>query len=181
MKTPDKILLLDRDGVINHESDAYIKSPDEFQPIAGSLQAIARLSAAGYSIFIVTNQSGLARGLFTRETLKAIHDKLVRLVENAGGKIAGIYYCPHGPNDGCNCRKPLPGLLHKIEADCGLKLTGRTFVGDSLRDLAAARAAGVFPVLVRTGHGAIAAEDPEAEGVPTYSDLGAFVRAFIPS
>lgn len=150
---PEKLIILDRDGVINQDSDAYIKSVDEWLPIPGSLEAIARLKSAGYSIAIATNQSGLARGYFNSATLAEMHTKMANLLAALGSEIDGIFYCPHGPDDNCDCRKPLPGLVHQIEKALGLSAKGCYFVGDSLRDLQAAKAAGCKPVLVKSGKG----------------------------
>lgn len=149
-----KLIILDRDGVINQDSDAYIKSADEWQPIPGSIDAIARLCGAGYSVAVATNQSGLGRGLFDLDDLEAIHSKMCDLVEAADGHIAGIYYCPHLPTAGCNCRKPAPGLLDAIAEDFSTSLTGVVFIGDSLKDLQAGVERQCRPILVRTGKGA---------------------------
>ena len=149
-----KLIILDRDGVINQDSDAYIKSADEWQPIPGSIDAIARLSVAGYSVVVATNQSGLGRGLFDLDDLEAIHDKMRELVEAAGGHIAGIYYCPHLPTAGCACRKPAPGLLDAIAEDFSTSLAGVVFIGDSLKDLQAGVERECQPMLLRTGKGA---------------------------
>ncbi|MFP4079669.1 MAG: D-glycero-beta-D-manno-heptose 1,7-bisphosphate 7-phosphatase [Ectothiorhodospira sp.] len=148
-----RLVILDRDGVINRDSPDYIKSPQEWIPLPGSLEAIARLTRAGWRVAVATNQSGLARGLFDAATLEAIHDRMRRAVEAAGGRIDLIHHCPHGPDDGCDCRKPRPGLLHRIADDLGVSLAGVPAVGDSARDLEAARAAGCRPLLVRTGNG----------------------------
>jgi D-glycero-D-manno-heptose 1,7-bisphosphate phosphatase len=147
------LLILDRDGVINHDSHQYIRTPAEWIPISGSIEAIAALSKHGYQVAIATNQSGLSRGYFTLDTLEEIHAELCRLVEAAGGSIAGIFYCPHLPAEGCNCRKPNTGLLQAIERELGESAKNAYFVGDSLKDLQAAQAYGCQPVLVRTGKG----------------------------
>jgi len=149
-----KLIILDRDGVINQDSDTYIKSADEWLPIPGSIDAIARLSGAGYNVAVATNQSGLARGLFDLDDLEAIHDKMRELVEAAGGHIAGIYYCPHLPTAGCSCRKPAPGLLDAISEDFSTSLTNVVFIGDSLKDLQAGVERQCLPILLRTGKGA---------------------------
>lgn len=149
-----KLVILDRDGVINQDSDAYVKSVDEFQLIEGSVEAIAALSQAGFAVAIATNQSGLARGYFELEDLEAMHDKLQSAVTAAGGELAGIFYCPHGPDDHCTCRKPLPGLIDAIERELDIKAESWPMVGDSLRDLQAGVAKGCKPILVRTGKGA---------------------------
>jgi D-glycero-D-manno-heptose 1,7-bisphosphate phosphatase len=149
-----KLVLLDRDGVINRDSDSYVKSVEEWRPIPGSLDAIARLCREGFAIVVVTNQSGLARGLFERETLDAIHREMVRQVESAGGRLRGVFFCPHCAEDGCACRKPLPGLLYEVERSLGVSVAGAPLVGDKPEDLEAARRAGCRPILVRTGKGA---------------------------
>jgi D-glycero-D-manno-heptose 1,7-bisphosphate phosphatase len=146
-------VLLDRDGVINHDSDAFIKSPDEWLPIAGSLEAIALFNAHGYQVVVVTNQSGVARGLFDEATLEKIHAKMQRLVHEQGGQIAAIYFCPHGADSTCECRKPKAGLLKTFAADFAADLSTITVIGDSLRDLQAAEAVGAIPILVKTGKG----------------------------
>lgn len=146
-------IILDRDGVINHDSDEYIKSPQEWHPIAGSLEAIAQLNHAGYHVIVVTNQSGIARGLYDLETLHNIHQKLTKELARAGGKITEIYFCPHHPHDECLCRKPKPGLFKLIEKKYHLNLIDTYFVGDSVSDIKAAEAAGCKPLLVLTGNG----------------------------
>lgn len=149
----NRYVLLDRDGVINQDSDAFIKSPEEWLPIEGSLEAIALLNAHGYKVVVITNQSGLARGLFDTAMLEKIHAKMQRLVAEKGGKIDAIYFCPHGPNDDCNCRKPKSGLLEAFAIDNNVNLNDVTVIGDSLRDLQAAEAVGANPILVKTGKG----------------------------
>ncbi len=148
-----KLAILDRDGVINFDSEAYIKSPDEWVPIPGSLEAISRLSHAGWRVVIASNQSGLARGLFSVETLNAIHAKLRHELAQIGGHVDAIFVCPHGPDDGCECRKPRPGLFHDISRRYDTKLDQVPAVGDSWRDLHAASAVGCAPWLVLTGNG----------------------------
>jgi D-glycero-D-manno-heptose 1,7-bisphosphate phosphatase len=146
-------VILDRDGVINEDSDVYIKSPEEWIPIPGSLEAIARLNHAGYRVVVATNQSGVARGYFDLETLAAIHAKMEYMVQQAGGHLDGVFFCPHGPDDGCDCRKPQPGLLLQIAQQFKLDLPDSVVIGDSLRDLQAAMAVHAKPILVRTGKG----------------------------
>lgn len=171
------LIILDRDGVINHESNEYIKSPDEWQALPGSLEAIARLHQAGYQVIIATNQSGIARGLFDLPMLERIHAKLLREVEAAGGKISAIFFCPHHPNDGCDCRKPQPGMFQRIREKYAADLSGAFFVGDSLTDLQAAKNAGCQPLLVLTGNGAkTLASHPEAAEVPSFKDLAALAE-----
>lgn len=148
-----RLIVLDRDGVINEDSDDYIKSPDEFIPVPGSLDAIAKLNRAGYTVVVATNQSGLARGYFTEQTLQQMHDKLTDLLSQAGGKIEKIYVCPHRPDDNCDCRKPRPGLLERILSDYPVEPGTVTLIGDSLKDLQVARAVNITPMLVRTGKG----------------------------
>jgi D-glycero-D-manno-heptose 1,7-bisphosphate phosphatase len=175
-----RLVILDRDGVINQDSDDFIKSPEEFIPIAGSLEAIARLKQAGFTVAVATNQSGIARGLFGLDALAAMHDKLAALLEELGGRVDGIFYCPHGPDDGCDCRKPLPGLLEQIAEHFGVSTVGVPVIGDSVRDLEAARAVGAQPILVRTGKGERTLA--QAEGladVPVYDDLAAAVDALL--
>ncbi len=148
-----KLVILDRDGVINQDSDTYIKSPEEWLPLDGSLEAIARLGKAGFKIVVATNQSGIARKLFDEFTLARIHQKMISLAESHGGFIDAVFYCPHGPDEGCNCRKPKTGMLEEIAVEFGVDLAGVPFVGDSLKDLQAAERVGCIPYLVRTGKG----------------------------
>ncbi|MBT4254744.1 MAG: D-glycero-beta-D-manno-heptose 1,7-bisphosphate 7-phosphatase [Halieaceae bacterium] len=147
------LLILDRDGVINQDSASYIRSLEDWIPIPGSIEAIAALSQVGFTIAIATNQSGLSRGYFTIDDLEAIHSTMVRLVEEQGGHIAGVFYCPHHPDEGCECRKPGTGLLSAIEQELGESATDAFFIGDSLKDLQAAQTYGCKPVLVKTGNG----------------------------
>lgn len=148
-----KAIILDRDGVINQESSEFIKNPDEWIPLKGSLEAIAKLKRAGYTVFILTNQSGVARKLFTVDALTRIHRKMIEDVLHHGGEIDAILYCPHGPDDCCECRKPKPGLFLELAERLNLSLSGVPAVGDSIRDLQAAKTAGAMPVLVKTGNG----------------------------
>jgi D-glycero-D-manno-heptose 1,7-bisphosphate phosphatase len=148
-----KLVILDRDGVINEDSDDYIKTLDEWIPVAGSIDAIAHLSRAGYRIGVATNQSGLARGYFDEITLANMHALLCELVEEAGGQVDTICYCPHGPDEGCHCRKPAPGLLEQISAELQLPVRGAWYVGDTAKDIELALASGCRPLLVRTGKG----------------------------
>lgn len=175
-----KLIILDRDGVINQDSDTYIKSVDEFIPLPGSLEAIARLKQAGYTIAIATNQSGIARGYYDEATLAAMHDKLAHLLDEQGGEIDYIAYCPHGPNDDCDCRKPLPGLLTEIGSHFNVELADVPIIGDSLRDIQAARAVGAFPILVKTGKGErTLANTDHISDIPVYTDLAAAVDALL--
>lgn len=171
-----KLVILDRDGVINQESVAFIKSPDEWVPIPGSLEAIARLSQANWRVVIASNQSGLARGLFTMNTLNAIHAKLRQELAQAGGHVDSIFICPHGPDDGCLCRKPKPGLFHDIAARYDVDLRNVPAVGDSLRDLQASSLAGCSPWLVLTGNGKKTQENGNLpEGTQVKENLAAIV------
>jgi len=149
-----KLIILDRDGVINRDSADFVKSPDEWVALPGSLAAISRLSRAGWRVVIASNQSGLARGLFDMDALHLIHAKLRHQLAVKGGVIDAIFICPHGPDEGCDCRKPLPGLFQQIARRYDVALDGVPAVGDSLRDLQAAAAAGCQPWLVLTGNGA---------------------------
>lgn len=144
----NKVVLLDRDGVINQDSLQYIKSVNEFIPIAGSIAAIARLSHAGYRIGVATNQSGIARALYTEKELQAIHAKMIALVKAAGGAIDAIEYCKHLPDAGCDCRKPQPGMLRALAKRLQCSLTGVYYVGDRVSDIQAAEAAGASPIMV---------------------------------
>ncbi|MGQ7816465.1 D-glycero-beta-D-manno-heptose 1,7-bisphosphate 7-phosphatase [Metapseudomonas furukawaii] len=148
-----KLLILDRDGVINEDSDAYIKCLEEWIPIPGAIAAIARLSRAGWTVAVATNQSGIARGYYDLATLDAMHARLREMVEEQGGELGIIQYCPHGPDEGCDCRKPRPGMLRRIAEHYGVELAGVWFVGDSIGDLDAALAVDCQPVLVKTGKG----------------------------
>ncbi len=176
-----RLVILDRDGVINEDSDHYIKTPEEWRPIPGSLEAIARLTHAGIQVVVATNQSGIARGLFNVDMLGRIHNRMLDEVHHRGGEIEAIFFCPHGPKDGCGCRKPLPGLFHDIAARFKTSLNGTYAVGDSLRDVEAAQAVQALPVLVRSGKGARTVVQGGAglEGVPIYDDLAAFCEALL--
>lgn len=147
------LIILDRDGVINFDSDNYIKSPDEWRPIPGSLESIARLTHAGWAIAVATNQSGIERGLFDINTLHAIHNKMVHAISAIGGRIDGIFFCPHTNSSNCQCRKPAPGLMRDIATRFKRELTGVPVVGDSLRDLQAGAVMQCDLWLVRTGKG----------------------------
>lgn len=153
MNRRSNLIILDRDGVINQDSSDYIKSPKEWVPLPNSLEAIAFLTKKGFTVVVATNQSGLARGYYSEHTLNLIHKKMQDQLALLGSQVDGIYYCPHGPDDGCRCRKPLPGLLEKIASNYQVSLDNVPFVGDSYRDLEAARNFNCWPVLVRTGNG----------------------------
>ena len=148
-----KLVILDRDGVINYDSEHFIKNPDEWKPIPGSLEAIARFNQAGYRVVIATNQSGIGRGLFDMAMLNTIHDKLYRALAQVGGRIDALFYCPHAADLNCQCRKPRPGMLEEIGRRFNSPLQGVPAIGDALRDLEAAAAVGAQPMLVLTGKG----------------------------
>jgi len=148
-----KLIVLDRDGVINQDSDQFIKSPEEWRPVPGSLEAIARLNHAGYRVVVATNQSGIGRGLFDMAMLNAIHEKMHKALGHVGARLDAVFFCPHTGDAKCDCRKPKPGMLVEIGRRFNTELTGVPCVGDSLRDLQAARAAGAQPILVLTGKG----------------------------
>jgi len=172
-----KLIILDRDGVINHDSDAFIKSPEEWIAIKGSLEAIARLNQAGYRVVVATNQSGVARGLFDMKTLNAIHQKMHHAAQQLGANIDAVFFCPHAADDNCDCRKPKAGMFNEIGKRFGVNLRGGVVtVGDSLRDLQAGFLAGCGPFLVLTGKGE---KTRDKGGLPPgtliYPDLAAVV------
>ncbi len=174
------LVVLDRDGVINRESAEFIKTADEWLPLGGSLEAIAALSQAGFTVVVATNQSGVGRGLISAAALRDINCRMQQGIERAGGKLAGIFVCPHRPEDDCSCRKPKPGLLRQIEAEFGCSLKDRPVIGDSARDIEAARAIGARAILVRTGNG-IETERRirDAHSVEVYDDLAAAAGSLI--
>ena len=176
-----RLVILDRDGVINHDSDDFIKSPDEWQPITGSLEAIGRLSSAGFDIAVATNQSGVGRKLLDKPTLESIHNKMRTLVREQGGHIDEVVYCPHHPDDDCDCRKPRTGLLTRLSRQYGQSLDGVPMIGDSLRDIEAARAVGGRPILVMTGNGRSTLKALAEQGIETetYADLDQAVTALL--
>lgn len=165
-------IILDRDGVINYDSDEYIKSPDEWLPIPGSLDAIAQLNRSGFRVLIATNQSGIARGFYDVTMLDLIHERFVQELASVGGCIEGIFFCPHHPEDECACRKPKPGLLYQIQETYSLDLTETFFIGDSWGDVKAAQLAGCMPILVLSGKGQKTIETyPELMTIPNFPDL----------
>lgn len=173
--TAKRLVILDRDGVINEDSDAYIKSVDEWRPLPGSIEAIARLSQGGYHVCVVSNQSGLARGLFTIDDLNAMHQRLHELLNRIGGQVDAIFFCPHGPDQGCNCRKPRPGLLLAAAKRWRVEIVGTPFIGDSPSDIQVAQAVGAQPILVQTGKGArtLQAHPELADQGLVFTDLAA--------
>ena len=175
-----KLIILDRDGVINQDSDQFIKNPDEWKPLPGSLEAIARLSQADYRVVVATNQSGVGRGLFDMTTLNAIHDKMVKSVAHAGGRIDAIFFCPHTAEANCQCRKPKSGMIEEIAARYNVSLDGVPSIGDSLRDLEASARLGAQPILVRTGKGEkTLAKGGLPEGTKIYADLAEAVATLV--
>ena len=173
-----KLIILDRDGVINYDSDAFIKTPDEWKPIPGSLEAIAHLTQAGYRVVIATNQSGISRGLLDMVTLNAINDKMCKAVNQVGGRIDAMFFCPHASTDKCNCRKPATGMFKEISDRFGLELNGVPAIGDSLRDLQAAAEVGAIPILVLSGKGKkTRAKGGLPENTQIFSNLSAAVDA----
>ncbi len=175
-----KLIILDRDGVINFDSDQFIKNPEEWKPIPGSLEAIARLCQADYRVVVATNQSGIGRGLFDMPTLNAIHDKMHKACAQVGGRIDAVFFCPHTGDSNCNCRKPKSGMLEEIAARYGVNLKGVPSVGDSLRDLQAAARLEAQPILVLTGKGIkTQAQGGLPEGTLVYPDLAAVVATLV--
>ncbi len=176
-----RLVILDRDGVINEDSPNYVRSADEWIPLPGSLDAIVELNRAGYTVCVASNQSGLARGYFDRRALRAMHRKMRRLLAAKGGTVARIEVCPHGPDEGCCCRKPEPGLINRLVRRYAVEPESVPVIGDSLRDLEAARRAGAQPILVRTGNGRrTEAALPEAlRATPIYDNLAAAAHALI--
>lgn len=172
-----KLVILDRDGTINVDSDEYVKSPEEWTPLPGALEAIARLNHAGWHVVVASNQSGLGRGLFDVASLNAMHAKMYKMLAAVGGRIDAVFFCPHAPEDGCGCRKPMPGLFEQIGERFGVDLHGVPAVGDSARDLQAGAAAGCEPHLVLTGKGEVYRHRPLPETFPagtrTHADLAA--------
>ena len=175
-----KLVILDRDGTINADSTDYIKSPEEWKPLPGALEAIARLNHAGWHVVLASNQSGLGRGLFDVASLNAMHAKMNKLLAVAGGRVDAIFYCPHTPDDNCHCRKPEPGLFEQIGERYGVDLENVPAVGDSMRDLVAAARAGCQPHLVLTGNGAALRGRPLPDTYPqdtqVHDDLAAFAE-----
>jgi D-glycero-D-manno-heptose 1,7-bisphosphate phosphatase len=175
-----KLIILDRDGVINYDSDQFIKDPEEWKPLPGSLEAIARLNQAGYRVMVATNQSGIGRGLFDMPTLNAIHDKMHKACALVGARIDAVFFCPHTSESNCSCRKPKSGMLEEIAARYNVSLSGVPAVGDSLRDLEAASRLGAQPILVLTGKGAkTQVKGGLPEGTQVYPDLAAAVATLI--
>ena len=174
------LIILDRDGVINYDSDDFIKSPAEWEPIEGSLEAVAKLNHAGYRVVVITNQSGIARGLFDIDTLSRIHAKMRRMLTQVGGTLEAILYCPHGPDDNCDCRKPKAGNFIELAQRLRIELKGIPAIGDSLRDIQAAQTVGARPILVKTGKGEKTLADGDLpDNIAVYNDLAATVDALL--
>lgn len=178
-----KLIILDRDGVICQDSDNYIKSPEEWIPLAGSLEAISLLNKNGYTVTVATNQSGIFRGYYSDDTLQQIHEKMINLLKPLNGKIDSIHYCPHGPDENCACRKPKPGLYHQIAEKFNTSLKGVFVIGDSIRDLQAALAVDAKPILVKTGNGLKTltehSETLKNHQIPVFANLNAAVNHLI--
>ncbi len=175
-----KLIVLDRDGVINKDSDQFIKSPDEWEAIPGSLEAIAKLNQAGWRVVVASNQSGVGRGLFGMDMLNAINGRMNEALAQVGGRIDAIFFCPHAADSTCECRKPKPGLLEQIQERFNVDLTGAPIVGDSLRDLQAGMAVGCQPYLVLTGKGLKTQDDPDLPAdTRIFPDLAAVVDALL--
>ena len=173
-----KLVILDRDGTINEDSADYIKSAQEWQPLPGALDAIARLNHAGWHVVVATNQSGLGRGLFDVAALNAMHAKMHSMLAAVGGRIDAVFYCPHGPEESCNCRKPAPGLFEQIAERYGMPLTGMPSAGDSARDLVAAVAVGCEPHAVLTGKAAPYKNGVLPSAYPAHTIVHADLSAF---
>jgi D-glycero-D-manno-heptose 1,7-bisphosphate phosphatase len=178
-----KLVILDRDGTINRASEEFVKSPEEWHPLPGALEAISRLNHAGFHVVLATNQTGLGRGLFDMAALNAVHAFMLKSLAALGGRIDAIFYCPHSADEGCNCRKPAPGLLHQIDERYGISLKGVPYVGDRLRDMQAAQAAGCAPHWVLSGRHSRGDVNSLPAGFPpdtqVHADLAAFVDHFL--
>jgi D-glycero-D-manno-heptose 1,7-bisphosphate phosphatase len=178
-----KLVILDRDGTINEDSADYVKSPSEWQPLPGALEAIARMNHAGWHVVVATNQSGLGRGLFDVASLNAMHAKMHSMLAAVGGRVDAVFYCPHAPDEACRCRKPEPGLFEQISERYGVDLKHVPAAGDSQRDLVAAVAAGCDPHLVLTGKALALQGRALPEGFPAHTvvhqDLGAFAEYLV--
>ena len=175
-----KLIILDRDGVINFDSDKFIKSPDEWKPIPGSLEAVARLSQNGFRVVIASNQSGVGRGLFDMGALNAIHSKMHKALAQFGGRVDAVFFCPHAADSQCACRKPETGMFNQIAERFHVELEGVPAIGDSLRDLQAAAAVGCLPMLVQTGKGKkTLSVGGLPEGTLIFSDLADAVDAIL--
>jgi D-glycero-D-manno-heptose 1,7-bisphosphate phosphatase len=173
------LVMIDRDGVINEDSGDFIKSVAEWRPIKGSLEAIAALHRGGWTVVVVTNQSGIGRGLYDEAMLGRIHQHMRDRVRAAGGELAGVFYCPHLPEDGCDCRKPRPGMFRALERELGLAVRGAPYIGDRISDVEAAEGVGARPMLVRTGTGSATEALLGTRAVPVFDDLAAAARSLL--
>ena len=173
-----RLIILDRDGVINQQLEGYISRPEDWQPIDGSIEAIVDLYRRGYRFAIATNQAGIGRGVMTVDDLLAVHKKMLLILAVYRVQIEAVFFCPHTPEDGCKCRKPETGLLESIAKRLDVRLSDTLFIGDSMRDVQAALAVGAKPMMVRTGRGAVESEQAP-EGVPIYDDLSAVADAIL--
>jgi len=186
-----RLVILGRDGILNVYRDDHVKAPEEWQPLPGALEAVARLNHAGWHTVLATNQSGIGRGMIDMASVNAVHLHMMQRLAAVGGRLDGVFFCPHTPEENCDCRKPKPGLMRQIGQRYGIDLRTVPMVCDTLRDLQAAQAAGCEPHLVRSGRAAdlddaqqagIVAQVPGAE---VHADLGGFVdfllqRAHVP-
>jgi D-glycero-D-manno-heptose 1,7-bisphosphate phosphatase len=169
------LLIVDRDGVINEDSESYIKSPAEWIPVPGSPEALAKATQAGFRIVVVSNQAGLAHGLFNMDTLNEIHAKMIKELKRYGGEIEAIFFCPHAPEADCQCRKPRPGMLKEIGSRLRMSLEDVPFIGDKISDVQAARAVQARPILVRTGYGQMTVDTEDVFGIEIYANLAAAI------
>jgi D-glycero-D-manno-heptose 1,7-bisphosphate phosphatase len=174
-----KLVILDRDGVINYDSPEYIKSPQEWHPITGSLEAIANLHQHGFVICVATNQAGIGRGLYSLQDLEQIHGKMLQAVTDSGGKITAVFHCPHIPDDDCQCRKPRPGLIRQIAHHLHTAVEGAPLVGDKLTDIEAGIAAGCKPILVQSGGAELTLDQLPHSDIPVYQNLAGAAAAII--
>jgi D-glycero-D-manno-heptose 1,7-bisphosphate phosphatase len=185
MQAP-KLLILGRDGILNRFREDHVKDPAEWEPLPGALQAVARLNHAGWHVVVATNQAGIGRGLLDMASVNAVHQRMNKLLTAQGGRLDAVFFCPHAPEDQCDCRKPLPGMMRDIAMRYGVDLKTVPMVGDTLRDLEAARAAGCPPHLVRTGRASLVTEAEIAQwvaavpGTQVHDDLAAFALHLVP-
>lgn len=185
MQAP-KLVILGRDGILNRFREDHVKDPSEFEPLPGALEAVARLNHAGWHVVVATNQAGIGRGLLDMASVNAVHQRMIKLLAAQGGRLDAVFFCPHAPEEQCDCRKPLPGMMRDIALRYGADLKAVPMVGDTLRDLEAARAAGCPPHLVRTGRASLVTEAEIAQwvaavpGTRVHDDLAALARHLVP-
>lgn len=181
MQHVPKLVILGRDGILNEFRDDHVKSPDEWQPVPGALESVARLNHAGWHVVVATNQSGIGRGMIDMASVNAIHARMVQRLAMVGGRVDAVFFCPHAPEDHCDCRKPLPGLMHEVGKRYGIELKQVPMLSDTLRDLQAAHAAGCGPHLVRSGRAAALNDEQvrqlaaQVSGALVHDDMAAFV------